>query len=115
MWCPPLISLKWGEYFAPDADDDAKEVAAAIDAHGEGLITRRCAVEKIQRVFKIENVDQFIDALEEEDADKAAKQQERMANGEMMMQAVLGDSAKPAKPTPPTVPTKPTKPTKGAA
>lgn len=92
MWSPPLISLKWGEYFAPDADDDAKEVTTALSAHDGGIITLRCAVEKVQRAFKIENVDQFIAALEEEAAEKQAK----LADAMHAMAAVGADPEAPA-------------------
>lgn len=75
-WCPPNITLKWGAYFSPDAEDDAKIVDTAIKAHDAGLVTLRTAVERIQRTFSIENVDQFVDALEKERAEK----QKRLAD-----------------------------------
>lgn len=77
MWCPPTISLKWGSYFAPDTDDDTKIVDAAIKAHDAGLVTLRSAVQKVQRPFNIENVDQFLVSLEEE---RQAKQDQLAAD-----------------------------------
>ena len=75
MWSPPVITLKWGAYFAPDSDDDAKLVDTTIKAHDAGLVTIRAAVERIKRTFAIENVDQFVEALEEE----AQAKQEKLA------------------------------------
>jgi len=70
MWLSPAITLRWPDYFKPDSDDDAKIVKTAIDAHEAKLITKRAAVQKIQRTFGIENVDQFLLALDEEAAER---------------------------------------------
>lgn len=97
-WCPPSITLKWGSYFAPDSDDDAKLVDCAISAHDGGLITLRSAVERVQRTFNIENVDQYLETLEEE---RTAKQ-ERLAADMHAMGGNLDDSndSEPVKKSP---------------
>ncbi len=84
-WCPPPIALKWGAYFQPDADDDAKATDTAIKAHDGGIVTLRSAVERVKRTFNIENVDQYLVTLEEE---RAAKQERLAAD----MHAMGGDA-----------------------
>lgn len=79
-WRPPKITLKWGDYFTPDADDDTKRVDATIKAHDAGLITLRTAVSRIKRTFDIENVDQFIDVLQAEKAQSVKDQQAAFAS-----------------------------------
>lgn len=71
MWISPTLTVQWPEYFRPDAEDDAKIVDTTVKAHDAGLITKRAAVQKIQRTFGIENVDQFLAALDEEAKEKA--------------------------------------------
>ncbi len=88
-WCPPSISLRWGAYFKPDADDDAKAVDTAIKARDGKIITLRSAVESVKGTFNIENVDQYLEALEEETAE-AMQQQQQMA-ADMMLQADSGN------------------------
>ncbi len=78
-WYPPNISLKWPEYFRPDATDDVQIVGMTVAAKTAGLVTKRAAVQKLQRTFGIENVDQFMEALEEEAAENMKKAQEQMA------------------------------------
>lgn len=78
MWQAPSLSLKWGEYFRPDADDMSKLVALTIQAEQAGVITLRSAVQKLQRTFAIENVDQYVDALESEREKKRAEALETM-------------------------------------
>lgn len=70
-WAPPNITLRWGDYFKPDAEDDDKTIKSTLAAHDGGLITKRSAVQKIQRTFSIENVDQYLLTLAEEAQEKA--------------------------------------------
>lgn len=84
-WKPPTITLKWGSYTKSDPDEEQKQVTAVGLALDKGIITKRCAVEKLRHVFDIENVDAFLEALEEE----SAKNQERQVeNAKAMAEAV---------------------------
>ena len=65
-WVDPMIVPKWGPYFKQAADDQSKVVDGTIKAKAEGLITLRTAVERVAPIFGIENVDQYVEALEAE-------------------------------------------------
>ena len=77
-WQPPSLTLRWGEYFKPGAEDEKKIVEVAQSAHDSGLITLRSAVQKVARTFGIENVDAYLEGLEEESEEKMKRQSDLM-------------------------------------
>ena len=81
MWRPPSLTVHWPEYFRPEPTDDAQLVTMTVAAHEAGLITRRAAVQRLARTFDIENVDQFLDVLDEE--------REEHGNAELAMQQAI--------------------------
>lgn len=74
--CAGALSLKWGTYFKPDALEDQQMVTTSVTAYDAGLITRRMAVQKLRRVYGIENVDQALEQIEAEAQERAQKQAE---------------------------------------
>jgi hypothetical protein len=77
-WQPPNLTLRWGEYFKPGSEDEKKIVEVAQGAHDAGLITLRSAVQKVARTFGIENVDAYLEGLEEEAEEKMKRQADLM-------------------------------------
>jgi hypothetical protein len=75
-WFGPRLTLKWGEYFRPDADDEVKTVGVATAS--QNLTTLRSKVQKVAKAFKIDDVDKYLLELEKENADREAKEAERM-------------------------------------
>ncbi len=70
-WQPPSITVKFGPYFQPDPEEQTKLVGlvqAALGGGGKGqpLILLRTGVEKIAPIFGIENIDAFVEKLEQE-------------------------------------------------
>lgn len=72
-WFSPAFTLDWGEYFALSGADKKADIEAVLLAKDGGLITRRTAVEEMRDYFTIGNVDQYVEALEEEAETKAAE------------------------------------------
>ena len=93
-WQLPTLTLRWGAYFKPDAADDLAIVQLTAQAKDAGLITKRMALEKLQPTFGIENIDQALEALEEEGA--LAKQE--AADSMLAEQQNLHDLANGTKP-----------------
>ena len=87
IWVDPQIKLKWGDYFDPSDTDEATRVNTAIQAltASPPLITHASAVEHIKSVFAIQNVDQYVDTILDEAADRAAK---NLANTQAMVVGV---------------------------
>jgi hypothetical protein len=81
-WQPPTITVKWGPYFPPDADEEQKIVTTTQQALGGGvgggtpIITLRSAVEKIAPIFGIENIEAVLDDLEKAAEEKRQKEQD---------------------------------------
>jgi len=79
-WLSPTLQVKWGSYFKPDPDEEQKVVATTQLALGGGataaepLITRRIAVEKIAKVYGIENVDAVLDEIDKEQDARAKRE-----------------------------------------
>ncbi len=71
-WFEPAQQLIWGAYFEPSDVDEATQGAVAQAAYEGGLITLATAVEHIRGIFAISNVDQYVEKLKEENAEKAA-------------------------------------------
>ena len=91
-WSPPKLELCWGDYFEPSEADQKAVIDAALVALNAGLITKRTAVERIADFYDIGNVDQYVDALEDEAAEKAEK---ALQNAQDMMK-VAGPPQPPA-------------------
>jgi hypothetical protein len=66
QWQAPRLKLHWPPFFRATAEDEGKLVDTTSKAKDAGLITKRTAVEKLQSVYGIENVDLYLEALEEE-------------------------------------------------
>jgi hypothetical protein len=79
----PQLKIKWGAMFEPSDVDEATRAATATSALTAGIITKKSAVEHVKDVFEIGNTDQYVDALDKEADDKAAKavdQAQKMAS-----------------------------------
>lgn len=73
-WFSPSLSPNWPPYFPPTEEDQARVAKQAADDHEAGFITKRTAVEKISDFYDdIENVDQYLEALEKESQENMAK------------------------------------------
>lgn len=78
-WSPPNLTLKWGPYTKPDAEEQLKAVqtvqAALGGTAGVPIITMQLAVEKLRQsgVFDIDNVAAVIEELEAKAAEKKAE------------------------------------------
>lgn len=66
------LRLVWGDYDDPDPTEENQIVTATVTAHKEGVITDRMAMSKLAGVYDIENVDEAVDALRDEKADRQA-------------------------------------------
>lgn len=64
-WQPAPLTLKWGEWFVPSAEDEKAVVESAIAAWEKGAITTLTLVERIARIFKIEDTTRYVEQLEE--------------------------------------------------
>lgn len=95
-WTDPPLSLRWGAWFQPNAEDDEKLVNTTTTAYEKKLITKRTAVEKLSRTFGIDNIDAYLESLEEESEERAEQEQNDLANGIAKMHAGL--NADPTKP-----------------
>lgn len=97
MWLDPNFSLRWGPYFDVGADDEAKLTTAVIKAKSAGIILKRSAVERLAPFFGIENIDQYMEALEEAEEESETK---ALAMAEAMGESADDDGPK-STPTPP--------------
>jgi len=88
-WSDPPLSLQWGAWFQPNAQDDKDLVETTNSAYDGGWITRKTGVEKLKRTFGIENVDAYLESLEEESAEREAKEAEDLAASVSKMHAGL--------------------------
>jgi len=95
----PQLQLKWGEYFdASDTDESTRVSTAMAASGGNPIITQKTAVEHIREIFAISNVDQYVDALMKE---AAQRQADAVAGAAAMAKAappaaVIPGAAKPA-------------------
>ncbi len=80
QWRGPRLTLNWPDYFRPNAQD-AKDTftAIAIGVKDCQIVTRRKAIEMAQRIMKVDNVDAYMDSLDEELAARQAKADEAAA------------------------------------
>lgn len=77
QWRGPRLTLNWPDYFRPNAQDaQATFTAIATGVKDCQIVTRRKAVEMAQRIMKVDNVDAYMDTLEEEKAEEQAREDE---------------------------------------
>ena len=76
----PMLFVRWpGGYIKPTAKDESDTVTATGAARTAKIITRRMAVQKVASIFGVDNVDQAVEALEQEDDEGAAKLHQAVA------------------------------------
>lgn len=79
-WFEPAQKLVWGPYFEASDVDEATRTATAMQTWTAGGITLKTAVEHVRDIFAINNVDQYVEQLQKENAVKAqAEMQQQMA------------------------------------
>ena len=67
----PMLFVRWPTgYTQPDPTDEQTVIGSAAMAYEKGLATRRAAVEKVAKIFGYSNVDQAVEAIEEEAAER---------------------------------------------
>lgn len=93
-WTDPPLSLAWGNWFNPVPEDEKFTVDSTIALYREKLITKRTAVEKIKTLAKIENVDAYLESLEEEAEERAEQEQEQLRRKVEEAQADAHNAAK---------------------
>lgn len=73
-WQPPRLSLRWGEYFRADPEEQQQLVTMCVQALEceVPFLTVRAVVEKVAPLFGIENVKAFLEELQNE-SDARAK------------------------------------------
>lgn len=65
-WHCPNIDLIWGAYFQPSGQEEEMLIRATSEALAAGITTRRAAVEKLQKVLGVNDVDVFMTELDKE-------------------------------------------------
>lgn len=87
----PQLMPRWGDMFEPSDVDESTRVATSVQALQAGIITTQVAVEHVKDVFAISAVDQHVEALADE---KAQKQADAVANAQAMAKVgALGPAA----------------------
>lgn len=71
----PELSLKWGKYFDPDADDAQKEVRALVEADKLIPLPDKWILRNLREQLGIENVQQALEEVEEAREMRAEQQQ----------------------------------------
>jgi hypothetical protein len=80
-WFDPSLRLKWGDYFEPSDIDESTRIANVVAAlaASPSLITLKTAVAHIKAIFPdIQNVDQYVVALQEAAKQKATELHDAM-------------------------------------
>jgi hypothetical protein len=90
-WQAPRLKLHWPPFFRATAEDEGKLVDTTSKAKDAGLITKRTAVEKIQSIYSIENVDLYLEALKKEAEEARAEAEEEMRRNQAKVHASLID------------------------
>lgn len=85
------LRLIWGEYDSPDPTEEAAIVTATVAAHDGGLITDRMAVQKLQPIYNIENVDEAVAALQAEKAQRQADAMKQTQASQASLHALVND------------------------
>jgi len=78
-WTDPPLSLQWGTWFQPNAQDDKDLVETTKTAYDARFITLKTAIEKLKRTFGIDNIDAYLESLKEESDERAEKEQDDLA------------------------------------
>lgn len=95
----PSLQLKWGDYFDKSDVDEATRVSNATSALAAKIILTKTAVEHVRDIFPIDNVDQYVEALANETAQKQADAiAVAQATKPAMQQTPPPNAAKPAVP-----------------
>jgi hypothetical protein len=100
-WVCPPIQVKWGSYFAAAIEEQKPVVDMVIAAKGANLVDQRQAVEQIAPIFKIENVDAYLETLEEEQQKNDEREIEKTgAEAQALHKAAAGvaGASKPKRP-----------------
>ncbi len=103
---PPSLTPVWGNYYRPDIEDEAKLVELvemALGAkQGVPVITKRIALQKLQRAFGIENVKSALAALKKDDEEREQKEldgAERELDGALQQIQAKGGAKRPGAPS----------------
>lgn len=77
-WQAPTVTVKWGSYFEPDAEEEHKIVTMVQEAmggkSGKPIIQLRHALEKVAPIFGIENIESALADLEKEHEEAAQRE-----------------------------------------
>lgn len=90
-WDSPPLSLQWGAWFLPIPEDDQKLVETTKSAYDAKFITRRTAVTKLARTFGIEDINAYLESLEEETEERNEHETKALAAGIARLHSGLGD------------------------
>lgn len=101
IFIAPQLQLKWGDYFEPSDLDESTRSKTAIDAYNANLVTLKSAVEHLKDVFAIGSVDQYIDALAKEKADRQQEQQDLNASMTALKASMAAPGSQPSGKPPP--------------
>ena len=75
----PSITVKYGDYFAPDPAEQLQIVNLVMTALKDTpIISRKVAIEKVAEIFDISNVDRLLAELESDAASDMAKETKRL-------------------------------------
>lgn len=86
-WNSPAFEFTWGEYQAPDPEEEKALVDSVIALKGIGLLTDKMAIKLLKGMLQIENIDDYLEELKKQ-KDEEAKQLQ--ASTEMTSQADHG-------------------------
>ena len=96
VWMPTKLDAVWGEYFAPDPQDQFYTVQLTSAAKEGGMATTQMCVEKLSSagVFEVANVSSVVDAIHEEKAEAMMQQQNMLHSS---LGALNGTKSEPDK------------------
>lgn len=95
----PSLRITWGSYSKPEPEEEQQIVTTVRLAMGGGagggepLITKRVAIEKLQPIFGIENIDAMIEELDKETAERQAKALEHTTAEASALHGIVNDDA----------------------
>jgi hypothetical protein len=89
-WFRPTLKPMWGPYFPPDETDElALSTQVKLD-HEAGFITTRTAVEKRAAFYKIDDVEAYLQKLEEDVKKRKDEETERAVNEASQLHEAIG-------------------------
>lgn len=91
-WFPPRITPLWGEYFGPSAEESKATVEAAAQAKEKGLVSAATATRYVANLFGVANVDEEVEAIEEEKAAALEEQAQVMAEADPNAEKPTGEA-----------------------